>query len=59
MKVEIKGSELVVTVDIMKPLRPSATGKSLIVATSGGNQATTATIDGKPIIVGFNAYVKK
>ena len=36
-----------------------ASGKTLVVATTGGNVATAATVDGKPVIVGLNAYVKK
>ena len=58
MKVEVKGKELVITVDLQSPA-PSASGKTLVVASSRGNQATTAVIDGKPIIIGFNAYIKK
>jgi hypothetical protein len=58
MKVEIKGNELIITVEMQKPT-PSASGKTLVVASSHGNQATTAMIDGKPVIVGLNAYIKK
>ena len=58
MKVEIKGKELIITVDLQTPA-PSASGKTLVVASSHGNQATTAIIDGKPVIVGFNAYIRK
>jgi hypothetical protein len=42
----------------LQPPTPSSTGKTLIVASSHGNQTTTAMIDGKPIIVGLNAYIK-
>lgn len=38
--------------------RPSKTGKTTIVASSGGNMATSAIVDGKPVVVGFNAYIK-
>jgi hypothetical protein len=58
MKVEIKGNELIITVEMQTPT-PSASGKTLVVASSHGNQATTAMIDGKPVIVGLNAYIKK
>ncbi len=37
----------------------SSSGKTLIVASTGGNVVTTATIDGKPVVVGLNAYVRK
>ena len=58
MKVEIKGNELVITVEMQKPT-PSASGKTLVDASSRGNQVTTAMVDGKPVVVGLNAYIKK
>ena len=58
MKVEIKGNELIITVEMQTPT-PSASGKTLVIASSHGNQMTTAIIDGKPVIVGLNAYIKK
>lgn len=59
MHVEIKGDEIIITAKIQKPLQPSASGKTLIVASSYGNQVTTATVDGKPVTVGLNAYIKR
>jgi hypothetical protein len=59
MKARIEGTKLIVEMDLISPPRPSASGKTLVVATSSGNQATTAIIDGKPVVIGFNAYVKK
>jgi hypothetical protein len=58
MKVEIKGNELIITVELQAPT-PSASGKTLVVASSHGNQTTTAMINGKPVVVGLNAYIKK
>ena len=58
MKAEIKGKELVITLDLQTPA-PSASGKTLVVASSHGNVATTAVIDGKPIVIGVNAYIRK
>jgi len=34
------------------------TGKTLTVASSNGNKPTEATINGLPVIVGVNAYIK-
>lgn len=48
---------LIITVDLQKPAK-SASGKTLVVATTHGNQATAVQIDGKPVIVGVNAYVR-
>lgn len=57
MKAEIRDGQLIITIAVNDPPRPSKSGKSLIVATSGGNQATTAEVDGKPVTIGLNAYI--
>lgn len=58
MKAEIKGKVLVVEIDLETP-RPSASGKTLVVASSHGNVATTAVINGQPVVIGLNAYIRK
>jgi hypothetical protein len=57
MTATIEGNELVIRVQLQEPT-PSTSGKTLIVASSHGNQTTTAMVNGKPIIVGLNAYIK-
>ena len=59
MKVEVdkKTNELVIRLPMQEPTR-SGSGKSLVVASSHGNQATTAQVDGRPIVVGVNAYIR-
>lgn len=57
MKAEIKDGNLVITIPMQKPT-PSASGKTLVVATSHGNVVTAATVEGKPITVGLNAYIR-
>jgi len=57
MKVEVKDGNLVITIPMQTPT-PSSTGKTLVVATSHGNVVTAATVDGKPITVGVNAYIR-
>jgi hypothetical protein len=59
MKVSEENGELVIRVPMNKNPQPSASGKTLIVATSNGNQPTTVQVNGKPVTVGFNAYVKR
>ena len=59
MKVEIKNGKLIIEIDINNPPIPSASGKTLVVASSRGNQPTTATINGKAVVVGLNAYIAK
>jgi hypothetical protein len=57
MKAEIKDGKLIVEIDMTKPT-PSASGKTLVVASSHGNQPTAAQFNGKPVIVGVNAYIR-
>jgi len=53
----IKDGNLVVTIPMNQP-RPSASGKTLVVATSGGNVATSAMVSGKAVTIGLNAYIR-
>jgi hypothetical protein len=57
MKTTIKDNTLHIEIPLHAP-RPSATGKTLTVASSNGNKETEAKINGKPVIVGVNAYIK-
>jgi len=56
--VDEKKNKIIIEADIETP-RPSGSGKTLIVATTGGNLKTGQTIAGKPLTVGFNAYIPK
>ena len=56
MQTEIKGGNLIITIPLQQPT-PSASGKTLVVASSHGNKATSSMIDGEPIIIGLNAYI--
>ncbi len=59
MKAEIIGNNLVITIPISQDPQPSASGKTLIVASSGGNKETDCKVQGKPVVVGLNAYIKR
>ena len=56
MDVKVVNGNLVITVPLGTPT-PSASGKTLVVASSRGNVKTSCLIDGKPVTVGFNAYI--
>jgi hypothetical protein len=57
-KITENGKEfLIIKLPLQSPT-PSSTGKSLIVATSGGIQVTPVIINGKPVNVGVNAFIK-
>jgi hypothetical protein len=57
IKAEIKNNQLVITADLETPT-PSKSMKTLVVASSRGNQPTTALVNGKPVTIGLNAYIK-
>lgn len=50
-----KGDILTITVDLSKNFGPSASGKTIIIASTEGNQQ----VEGNPAIVGLNVYRKK
>ena len=58
MKAEIKNGNLIITIPMQQP-RPSASGKTMVVASTSGNVQTTAEVDGHPLVIGLNAYYKK
>lgn len=56
MKAEVKDGKLIIEIELQQPT-PSATGKTLVVASTHGNLTTSAMIQGKPIVIGLNAYI--
>jgi hypothetical protein len=56
IKVEKVGTQLVLTVDLETPTR-SASGKTLVVASTRGNVRTAVEVDGKQVTIGLNAYI--
>jgi hypothetical protein len=57
-KIDEEAKTLTLVLDIQEPT-PSASGKTLVVATTHGNQPTDAKVNGEPLIVGVNAYIRK
>ena len=57
MEIKIEGDKLHIVMPINKPLAPSRSGKSRIVATSSGIVATAAIYEGKPLKVGVNCFI--
>ena len=51
-----EGDMLVIRIPITTPT-PSASGKTLVVSSTRGNQKTGTQIDGKDLYLGLNAYV--
>jgi hypothetical protein len=58
IEARIEGDYLIVRVPLQEAER-SATGKTLVVASTHGNQTMADVIvDGKPVTIGLNAYIK-
>lgn len=57
MKAEIKGKDLVITIPMNAEPKPSASGKSLVVASTSGNVQTDLKVKGKNVTIGLNAYI--
>jgi len=57
MDVKVEGNKLIISIDMQEP-SPSKSGKTQVVATTSGNVTTKATVNGKPLIIGLNAYYK-
>jgi hypothetical protein len=58
IETKIEGNKLIITCDLEEPV-PSASGKTLVVASTRGNMKTSLTINGKPLTIGLNAYIPK
>jgi hypothetical protein len=56
LTVSREGDLLVIRIPITKAT-PSASGKTLVVASTRGNLKTSLQIDGKDLYLGLNAYV--
>jgi hypothetical protein len=57
MSATIENNHLVIKLPLQSP-RPSSSGKTLVVATTSGNQVTAAMVNGKAVTIGVNAYIK-
>ena len=56
-KIDENAKTLTLVLDLQEPT-PSASGKTLVVATTHGNVPTDVQVNGKQVIVGVNAYIR-
>jgi hypothetical protein len=56
--VTLEGKQLVIRIDVNDPPTRSASGKSLVVASTNGNIPTDIEVAGKTVTLGLNAYIK-
>jgi hypothetical protein len=57
MTAEIKDGMLIIMLPMQTPT-PSSTGKTLVVASSHGNQKTALEVNGKSVKIGVNAFIE-
>lgn len=57
VSIDIKAKTLTVTLPLISPPRPSGSGKTLLVASTGGNMQTDAVVNDQQVVVGLNAYI--
>ena len=55
MKARVDGEYLRIKIPLQKA-KASASGKTMVVASTHGNQETDVEIDGKTVHIGLNAY---
>lgn len=58
MQVTEEKNQIVIRIDKNAKPVASTSGKTLQVASSHGNTPTSVQIDGSPLIVGVNAYIR-
>jgi hypothetical protein len=56
---KIVGDELVLRIPLNAKPKKSASGKTVVVASTYGKQETDCAVDGKKVIVMCNAYIPK
>ena len=59
MEVKVENGKLHIILPMNETPVESTTGKTLIVASSGGNRASDVLVAGKAVYFGVNAYIKK
>lgn len=55
---KVEGKTLVIRMPLNGKPEPSKSGKNLVVASTRGNLRTSTQVDGKPLIIGVNAYIQ-
>ncbi len=59
MNARIDGETLIIELPINRTPVASKSGKSLTIATTGGNMISDVKIQGKQLVIGVNAYISK
>ena len=57
MKLEVKDNKLIIEIELEKSPRPSKSGKTKVVASTGGFKVSDAKVDGQMVSVSVNATI--
>jgi hypothetical protein len=58
MNARIDTNKQTLTIELPLVRQNSKSGKTILVATTHGNVPSTCIVDGKPVVVSVNAYIK-
>ncbi len=58
MKAKLEKKRLVITLPLLVEPRSSRSGKSVMIASSRGPRKASLTVEGKPVYVGVNAFIR-
>lgn len=58
VEMTVKGNTLTIKIDLLKEFGPSASGKSIIIATTEGNVSVSDDLD-EDIKIGLNVYKRR
>ena len=59
MKATIENTDLIVRIPLKDAPTPSASGKTLIVASTHGSHKTDAAVEGRPVTISLNAWIPR
>jgi hypothetical protein len=60
VKVTIDKAKKILTIEMpLEEPTPSTSGKTMVIASSRGNQTSNAQYDGRAVTIGVNAYYKR
>ena len=59
MKIDDRAETMTIVLSLEKKPKPSGSGKSLVIAASGGSMSTGVLVDGKDVHISAVAYTKK
>jgi len=57
-QIEVTEDQVTIILPVMKPLKPSKSGKSLVIATTHGTITTKSLVNDRVVWMGVNVFIK-